>query len=630
MLTTLCSLLGILLICYFAGHVLLSLVDNDRPAAVRLFLKLALGATVLATLYALIRTGGQTLLLGVVPLLAIGAYRSECSFRGVAARLRQIEWLELGLTAVAAALFWSGQLLLVWNQAIHPDYSFYAAVGSFLDQTAVETPYLDWANTAFQAPALYHYGEIWLSVLAGHLFGLTQLTSLVMVAFPLLLTLFYAGGAALAQSFFRLATPRSYLTALLLPIVGIVGYYFHDNFALYGYAPFGSWSVQLQKFLPVGIALAASMLAQNDSLLWRIWPLCVASLLYAPAAPALLAGCGLWLLIRTFRKERTCQNGYLCGIVVTLFTLGHILLFYALNGIDDPYKIESLSALAALKESFAGANGWRVLPENFAQRLIPLLLNAIPYLLLIPLLGREKRTALWRGIRQNGLYPLILLVSLAGSTALWFLVDNIQLTYSVSLPLLQIGFFLLLAHAVSPARGWQWLAPAVLVVFNLLILSHVKPGDRFDAAFYRQVERTVDQPGNYAYLETYDAAKRREPFFRNANYVRALPDLRRYTDRYLPVNLSVYDIPYDTEQLADQTYVLGSIETGPFYRFVEQQQLADSLWEAQNRFIRQHEIRFVVAQRGMESWFAGRPFRVERIACANREPYEFYRITPIQ
>lgn len=201
---------------------------------------------------------------------------------------------------------------------------------------------------------------------------------------------------------------------------------------------------------------------------------------------------------------------------------------------------------------------------------------------MILLFTQTQRKEFWQILKENQLIGFVLItVAIALSAGMSVLTDSIQIMTGVSLPFLLIFSVFTLIYALNKLRSRKLVFPFLLIAVNLFVLrTTFTVRNKMDIRFYTQVRKELTEQGNWGFDQSQKSVTTLEPFFRNANYIFVFPDMRRFTDNYLPVNLSVYEIPYDVEEAADASYVVPSIENSSFYRYVEKNKLRANIFKA--------------------------------------------------
>ncbi len=611
-----------LALVYCIGHVLFAFMQNDAQKSIScFFFKLIIGCTVLITVYALICTHGKSVLLGAIPLLGILAWQSKISTKLFLKRLQKIDWTFLFILLAATLIVsWSWYHQVVPN-SIHTDLSFYAAVGSYLHETGIESVNLDWVNTGMQAPVPYHYGEIWLSVFLSSIFNITILNGLMLVAYPMLEVFFFIGIVAFLSERLQLSLWKSFLGSLLLFCIAVFPLYFKSGLSVIGMGTDGIESLGVLKFLPLCVAFIGCLLVQSPMI--KIIIGCITTLFFTSAAPGIMAGIGLYFLALLFRRD---IENYWISFVFVAFTVLYSFCFYVLCLPPAPFQVETTSAFNALLQSLDHLEGFQQAGISIVQQAVNLSLNVLPYLLLLLLFTKEQRSLFGQELKRQEVSGFFILGGIMASALAYGLIDGIQLCFSITLPLQLIFFVWSLVFSFRYLRGWKLFFPFLILV-GTMYLNQGSPTRKMDAIFNTELALQINKGDRFAFVQSGRSLYGANTFLRNANYIPVLPDIRWYTDSYLPVNLSVYDIPYDLDNIQDATYVVGALESSPFYRYVEKNQLNKNLKEAQNRFVTENNIRFVVVQRGL-NWFEGRPFRIERVIKSGTESYDLYMISP--
>ena len=144
---------------------------------------------VLVTIYAVVKTSGNTIFILLIPILiALLIFLKKNGFVCFRKNKSEIQYL-FKLLLVVNVIFILKSLLLFQGSSeyiklVHSDYIFYARVAVFLRDFNVESAFVN----SFAKPVPYHYFELWITAFFSE-FGLNAYVSLMLVTYPLFLSL---------------------------------------------------------------------------------------------------------------------------------------------------------------------------------------------------------------------------------------------------------------------------------------------------------------------------------------------------------------------------------------------------------------------------------------------------------
>ena len=165
-----------LIVFYIAGSLLLwiALFAPKEDSFSDTFVKLLVGMVGVVTTYAIVKTAGNTILMGFVIIALLCIWRSykvnalcnKYCIRNIF-NVTKSSIVPLCTVLVLGIVFFLFQGSFFYSEPInnlpHNDYVFYAAISSVLENFGVETS--SWASVVFygsSSPKPYHYFDIWL------------------------------------------------------------------------------------------------------------------------------------------------------------------------------------------------------------------------------------------------------------------------------------------------------------------------------------------------------------------------------------------------------------------------------------------------------------------------------------
>lgn len=212
---TLVYILISLVLFYIVGTLLLWLVrvrSND-DVFYETFVRLIVGLVAVVTSYAIIKSGGNTILWGFVivgTLYLLHKYRIKSlnikySIKNVFPN-RIKDYMPVCVMLLFGIVFFLFQGAFFYatpiNNMPHSDYAYYATLSSVLNNFGVETS--DWQSVVINgstAPSPYHYFDIWLPVIFINTLGGDTYESFVVVTQSVYMVILTVGMIALTRRF---------------------------------------------------------------------------------------------------------------------------------------------------------------------------------------------------------------------------------------------------------------------------------------------------------------------------------------------------------------------------------------------------------------------------------------------
>lgn len=348
--------LGGLVGCYGLGTALLQLAGwpAEEPFFT-IFFRLLTGLLVATTAYAVIRTGGVSILLPIPLLLGIviiALRQPIATLAGAEARsgLRPALLLALGISLFVFA----GQYGLVYEpgaahlQTPFQDYVYYSRLTLMLNQVGLETNSLEMVFPQFQTEQPYHYLEMWLNALLVWGTGLPS----VWVFFVSVATILIAtAGVGFAAVYSYCGLRPAWAALLGLLTLTVTGTVWSVLAARYGMVANGSLLAHLTlqlnpKLAPVYIAeLLAVLLLLRQRWLAAAAAVAMLPLLFVATAPAALAGI-VGLICYLGSSQLIPWRKALVLLIPMLGMLAYLGLFYALQ--PPAYQFVNSSQSSAL------------------------------------------------------------------------------------------------------------------------------------------------------------------------------------------------------------------------------------------------------------------------------------------
>ena len=192
------AIITILLANFLLGFVLMSQLRIQLQSNLeRYFLSQVFGLTAIVTIYALYKTGLNSIFI-IVPFLLLVLFRFRKDFYRIKAfAFTKIFGLQLfvGISLCLVAYYF---FYVFMDGALFGDNQFYASIAYALNQTGIETTNFDWTLTEKSATP-YHYTESWFTALWSKLFQLNTLKTYYLLYIPVFGSTIFIGAFTLAK-----------------------------------------------------------------------------------------------------------------------------------------------------------------------------------------------------------------------------------------------------------------------------------------------------------------------------------------------------------------------------------------------------------------------------------------------
>lgn len=507
--------LGSLAVSYGLGAGLLRLAGwRAEEPFYTTFLRLLTGVLTVTTAYALVRTGGVSVLLPVPLLLAVVVRATrrpaaEASSPSVLPRWGGALLLSLGMSVVV----FIGQYALVYEpgaahlQTPFQDHVYYSRLTLMLNQAGLETNSLEMVFPQFQTEQPYHYLEIWLNAL---LVWATCLPSVWVFFVSMATVLISISGVGLAAIYAHAGLQMVWaavLGGLTLMVTGIVWpllsirYGMVANGALLTHLPI----ILHPKLAPVYLATVLAVLL----LLRRQWLAAAAALAMLPllvvaTAPAAGTGvAGLALYLGMSRQLPWRQALRLLGPMAAAGV--YLVLFYALQ--SAPYRFPVSGHTSLLAAVLPAAGELKTLANIAIGVLVNYGIYYLGYVVLIGLLW-WSRPAQWRATMPIN-WPLLAwaTATLLGATLTRTLghhfLDGFQFFSNIMVPVSAVLVAVLLGQVLRDTRIW-WPSLAAGGLLGLLLINPITDSMKntsFSANFLNRVGPVLQKlPNRGGYL----------------------------------------------------------------------------------------------------------------------------------
>lgn len=594
------------LLTYSIGHILTSIVRfPDRTVFLKEFTKVCTGLFAIITGYSILMTRGITINLGVLLLFILTFFwlkknnylRSTSQIRE-SLRLRPVlPYVFLQLLFLCIAFF------ILYIKVKHPltgelykaysDFYCYSRNIQFLNQTGIESYYLDTYNGLAVPRALYHFGELWYTSFYSALLGKTAFLTFYFQLFPHTLTFYFLGACALIETFIQPRNNRMYLLAFAVLFICGVSFYIPRTTIFTAGDWYDAGLLYQPKYLfSCILSFYFLILIKRE----KVFPLLVVAmavvLVNTVVAPAVLMTAGLCLLLLFVSKKISFREltAYCVLIASVLLYIGIYTLFiHALNEKNGSV----VKGVLQSGGSFDFAGYLKTAFNCFAGAAIKSILSMAGFLLPFFLFVYKKR-------KQEANIDAVLLAvfvfhiaSITSYAIFYNRVDAVQLWTNIYIPFSAVVCLLLLAFIFESGNVGLKIYGALLVAAALFQSRIIKTGAPIDAGFLAAVERQYDGSTLVFFKEKADFSS---IYSKNINLYAPAPYLLTNFGKYNPVCLSVFEIPRSDDPILHATED-EIIRNSVFFRFVRQQKQQNrfvSVQQSQIDFLKKYEVKFAV------------------------------------
>lgn len=584
----------------------------------RTFFRVLTGYITSIVLFALIQTRGESIFLGI-PLLflllkALG-YKDlvvspssknqyQTQYSSFVTQLPQI------ILVIFAAHWWNLQWLYDLKNHVelipHWDYLYYGANADFLNQHHTETNFLDVFGDEPLQPSLYHYGDLWLYAFISKLTGLNGNEVIFKTAIPLLWTMLWIGGCAIAEEIKdgKITFYDRLLSVGMIALCGLPNLvpFIDTNFNFSFYNAFNH-----PKHSIVALFLSASfILLLKKRYTAMVLPIALLGFFYTPTLPGAFAAS--WLASVSFigfekgnfKLKKIIHSSLILGFT-TIF-LGIFYWFTQKNGAvvisgPKPFQYTNepnyLGVIWYLCKNVLKLTGFGLLPW-LAWGLIFTPRNTLKTLM--------RKESVW--LLYAFLFPL------SAYLAFGYYIDGFQLFDTVFMSSLGIYLLYYLVKISDFSTYWYSKLLAIILV-GYCFYYNADPFRNFmteprtwefpvrvDADFYTKIQKEIKKPeelektafiyGKEQYKSYYISTFCQVP----AVYLRVL------YPHYYPVNIGIYDMPFEIDGGDNSIFLRKMIlKTSAFYRFAEQKKEEKSVEntpQLQVQYIENQNIKYLV------------------------------------
>lgn len=573
----------VILITYSVGKLILGFFSCTCHFFFKLFITYVIGITSIILFYSLIKSGGKTIFILLIPLI-IGLfyhfrkYLEKPSFNKQEVR-KELKW-SFGVFIIIF-LYQSYFFFDFNNNEIKSIFWDNYAYATFVDslklwglensQTAMNFYYPEFRNGLIP----YHYPELWLSAFFSEVFSNSSLKTYYLHTNSLLICVYLLGINSLLEQKIKRTISITFISFLLLFVAGLV-FPFYENFDLLRGLWFTNMSVMgflgpKTAIIYVYVLLSIILIRQEQKFVGTIVLLGI---------PIFSTGFlpGIWGGIILFYGIKAVSSGIFKNkkqLLLIFFVIFYILLYYGFyylhkSSYTDEYAFKRITESGIFKGVEGGFNiaNFKIVISNFIYYSIPTIIkHIIPTLIFFfPLLLIFQRTL----VKNKQLWIFVFCAMLCGATASTLsheLLDSIQFTTNLSViivVLIVISFTDFIALFLKNKTKWNYIS---LFIFGMLlsytIISTFTPrnamknwhDDKPD--FFSDIATIIDKSKEplpiLVFYDSFDFSRQPFYFWYNRNDAKMLTQYLDQTLIFTLGNPELY-IKKDTLSYAERYY----------------------------------------------------------------------------
>lgn len=618
---------GVFYFFNLSGKLLLSLLDIESLQQKRYahtFLSVILGWILLISLYAIVKTSGQTVLLVLIIPFIVLFYSAKKRSRSITDYFKwESGWWMLVVIVFVTIQFL--QLVKVGGQSEFPfyiqnwDYSYYANFIEALQKTGIENTHgpAMFFEKNIQGTTPYHYADIWTGAFFSELTGFMPVISLRLFVYSFFELLFFLGLLSIWELYKTVGLKEIILSFLLMLVGGMF-------FEVYEYIPFMGTAKYLSdnhllgygnvKYGPLYVLVVSVFLLYKyqykkaSFVVWTLLPVFFISVL-----PAIIGGCVLFGLYQVWIERKRISHFYWIMPLVVYSALG---VFYILTSSNDNSSVSSSNELLLVFVS--GLPFQTAIGILLKKLLVCFVLFPAKYVLsVLPWICWIVWQSGWGEVKEDIIkykseLLLVFFSLLSGLFAFWLWYVNVdaqQLFNNLAFPAVNVLIIVLMVRLwvnksiTLPGSAVLTILVGYMLINNVLFIQKetAQYNDKYSGEYLSAVMKLSKKiPGsggvflageNYydtSSVFTYKPTQHIEGYY--------LPLMNVHT----PFTLSVFDMPIlkKEEEKVNQVRFKHS---SYFYRYCEVRQVklqSDFIQNSMLDFIKENHFRYLVVGKG--------------------------------
>jgi hypothetical protein len=525
------------------------------------FTKLLIGLFFIIIVYAIIVTGFNTVLLGMILLAALYLFRNRKreKLNRVFKKHFNPKYLKsFSIALLFGIIFFVLQGLFFYNTPFnnipHGDYTgYYSRIIDFLSYNGVESRttalYLIIEGNDFPTP--YHYSELWLASLIMETFKVLSIESFTIAVHSILATILAVGMLSLSRIIFK---------SIVLQIYAVL-FLFVSGFSLYDILPQTSsyffalgWNPKVIIVSVFFVWFSVLLYKRNKFFYYPLLCLPIVNIGLAPAILTSLAIFALYNLI--FKKQIFCEVKHVLvdSIILGLF----IIIYYFVNSINVASGDFSYSNI------ITGLSLDKLKPLKIISGTIFIIIYIyIFYIIPIILVIFSKfRKQFFSKLKQIGYHLVFFILFFGFGLLYWCLVhpihDSIQFFYMAAILYFNILLFIIYVKAFELLKENKVkyyyvfnIIISILIVYNLFTLpqtpfyNYKKMSDIYSENYLNSIKEKMEERdnGKIQIIGYISVSENLRDYWKALVSGSADVGLSMVTSNYYLINLNAFNIP---------------------------------------------------------------------------------------
>jgi hypothetical protein len=456
----------IVLCIYFCGGFLLNILHlSSKDNIKNNFISLLVGYIALVTLVAIFVTKGVTSYIALIPIfIYLIKTKNKRTFNNVI-------WQSQNLKSVIATLsiFTILTTLLqlfvytgfhskgVFIPEIHNDFIFYSNVSAHIHQTGQENYYL---NSNVSGMFLYHYSEMYLTILSHFLNGSAYIQNYLFSTIPIFFTLVWYGFYTIALPFWN--KKNSVFLMLISASCFFVAPIREFVFPFQNYLRGDIYDHVFSSYYKLSIILlfVLGLYHTINNTYYREIILLTLSIVYPTVLPAVIAMLATLIILDLIKRKRVAISFIICQLFVFILLALMLYIFRV--------KDVSGSSIGFIKLYVGDISEYaRTIVNITGSSVCKIFLSTLPFTILLLV---TIRTFIKKGLVYFiGFSILLQGFGLLAWGLLFRMPDSVQLWFNIYLPIFSLLIFLALIIAINDSRLWVKSLGWILLLTNIIL-----------------------------------------------------------------------------------------------------------------------------------------------------------------
>ncbi len=568
---------------YFLGGFLLNILHlSSNNNTKNNFISLLVGYISLITLIAIFVTKGVTSFVALIPILIyLIKTKKNRSYSPIIWEIKNLKSvistlsLFTFLTTLVQLFIYTGfNTKRVFIPEIHNDFIFYSNVSAHILQTGQENYYL---NSNVSGIFLYHYSEMYLTILSHYLNGGPFIQNYLYSTVPIFFTLVWYGFYTVALPFWE--KKNSFYLMLIsascffiAPIRDLV-YPFQD------YLRGDIYDLVFSSYYKLSIILlfVLGFYHTINNAEYRIIILLALSIVYPTVLPAVIALLAMLIILELIKKRGASISFLLCPLFV--FILLALMLYF--------FKIKDVggSSVGFIKLYVGDISEYlRTIINITGSSVCKIFLSTLPFTILLVL---TIRSIINKGLLFFiGCSILFQGFGLLAWCLLFRMPDSVQLWFNIYLPVFSLLIFLALIFAIRDKRFWVKSLGWILILANIFLHFPFKKNYSIANDQQKKILDKIQSSNNNQFAFIKAPVEYNSIFAKNVSFGIIGGYFSYFNESYAPICINSTEIAILSE------WENNFIKAAPFTKWANHQN--EPLEKLQLAFIKQNNIRFVL------------------------------------